>query len=55
MKGHHKKEVTQKNVQWSVGSITYIFPNFNGSTVEALEWINNFISLFIMDVITSWD
>ena len=23
--------------------ITYQFPNFNGETVEVLEWISNFI------------
>ena len=23
--------------------ITYPFPNFNGTTVEVLEWISNFI------------
>ena len=32
--------------------ITYPFPNFNGVTAEGLEWINNYIPLFIMDVIT---
>ena len=37
--------------------ITYLFPNFNGCTVELWKWISNFISYFIMDVITSpyWD
>ena len=34
------------------GEITYPFPNFNGSTVEVWEWISNFITHFIMDVIT---
>ena len=33
--------------------ITYPFPNFNGATVEFREWINNFISHFVMDLITS--
>ena len=32
--------------------ITYQFPNFNGYTVEVWEWISNFISHIIMDVIT---
>ena len=32
--------------------ITYPFPNFNGATVEVWEWISNFISHFVMDVIT---
>ena len=31
--------------------ITYPFPNFNGCTVEAWEWMINFIPHFIMDVI----
>ena len=31
--------------------ISYPFPNFNGSTVEAWEWISNFIPHYIMDVI----
>ena len=31
--------------------ITYPFLNFNGCTVEVQEWISNFISHFIMDVI----
>ena len=37
--------------------ITYPFPNFNGCTVEAWEWISNFIPHFIVDVITypCWD
>ena len=37
--------------------IIYPFPNFNGSTVEVWEWINNFITHFIIDVITypGWD
>ena len=29
---------------WDV--ITYPFPNFNGCTVEAWEWISNFTTLF---------
>ena len=32
--------------------ITYIFPNFNCVTVEVWEWINDFISHVIRDVIT---
>ena len=32
--------------------ITYPFPNFNNWTIEVWEWINDFISHFIMDVIT---
>ena len=32
--------------------ITYPCQNFNGATVEVLEWISNFISHFIMAVIT---
>ena len=37
--------------------ITYPFLNFNGCTVEVLEWISDFILHFIMDVITYpyWD
>ena len=37
--------------------ITSPFPNFNGCTVEFWEWRSNFISHFIMDVITyaCWD
>ena len=37
--------------------ITYAFPNFNGCTVEVLEWISNFILHLVMDVITypCWD
>ena len=37
--------------------ITYPFPNFNACTVEVWEWISDFISHFIMDVITyrHWD
>ena len=36
---------------------THPFPNSNGCTVEVWEWISNFISHFIMDVITyrCWD
>ena len=42
------------NINYSkVGNkITYQFPNFNGCTFEVWEWIRNFISYFIMDVIT---
>ena len=37
--------------------ITYPFPLYNGYTVEVSEWISDFISHFIMDVITypCWD
>ena len=37
--------------------ITYLFPNFNGATVEVWEWISNFIPHFTMDVVTYpyWD
>ena len=37
--------------------ITYLFPNFNGATVEVWELINNFIPHFMMGVITypCWD
>ena len=43
------------NKVWN--DITYPFPDFNGATVEVWEWISNFISHFIMDVITypCWD
>ena len=33
--------------------ITDPFPNFNGCTIEVLEWISNFIRHFIMDVINT--
>ena len=32
--------------------ITYLFPNFNGVTVEVCEWISNFIAHFTKHVIT---
>ena len=32
--------------------ITFLFPNFNGCTVEVWEWISNFISHFTEHVIT---
>ena len=32
--------------------IIYLFPNFNGATVDLWEWINNFMLYFITDVIT---
>ena len=32
--------------------IIYIFPNWNGSTLQVWEWINNFMPHFIMDVIS---
>ena len=37
--------------------IIYPLPNFNGCTVEVWKWISNFISHFIIDVITypCWD
>ena len=37
--------------------ITYPYPNFNGRTVEVWEWISNFITHYIMDVIAypCWD
>ena len=35
---------------WS--EITYLFPNFNGATVEVWEWKSNFIPHIIIDVIT---
>ena len=31
--------------------ITDPYPNLNGTTVEVLDWINNFISHFMMDII----
>ena len=33
--------------------ITYLFPNFNGSTVEIWEWISNCTAHIIMDMITN--
>ena len=35
------------------GVVTYQFPNFNGYTVEVLEWIGNFISYFTDHVISN--
>ena len=37
--------------------ITFLFPNFNGATVEVWEWISNFIPWFTAHVITypCWD
>ena len=32
--------------------INHLFPNFNGTTVDVWEWMNNFIPHFKMDVIT---
>ena len=32
--------------------ITYPFPNVNNCTVEILEWVNDYIPHFIVDVIT---
>ena len=36
---------------------TYLLPNFNGCTVEDWEWINNFITQFMMNAILypCWD
>ena len=34
--------------------MTYPFPNHNGTTVEVLEWISNFILHSIMEVIIHW-
>ena len=34
------------------GEIIHPFPNFNGGTIGVWEWISNFITLFIMDVLT---
>ena len=36
----------------TVDEITYPFPNFNGCTIEILEWISDFIPYIIMTVIT---
>ena len=33
------------------GEITYPFPNFNNATIEVCEWISNFISHFMINVI----
>ena len=35
--------------------ISYPFPNFNGTAVEAWEWISNFIPHFTTYVITYGD
>ena len=37
--------------------IIYLFPNFNGATVEIWEWIRNFISYITENVIAYpwWD
>ena len=39
------------------GEITYLFPNFNASSVEIYDWISDFIPPFIGHVITYpwWD
>ena len=39
------------------GEITYLFPNFNGFTVEVWEWISNFVPHFTGNAITysCWD
>ena len=34
------------------GEVTNPFLNFNGATVEAWEWIRNFITHFMMQFIT---
>ena len=39
------------NIVWD--EITYIFPNFNGATVEVWEWISNMIQHIMMDAITN--
>ena len=31
--------------------ITYLFSNFNGLTIEVREWIGNFITHIMMDII----
>ena len=41
------KKHAQKDVG---GEIIYPFPNFNGATLEIWEWINYFISHFIIAV-----
>ena len=41
----------QSHVQLSRGR-HYPFPNFKGVAVEVWEWIRDFISHFIMDVMT---
>ena len=40
-----------------MGEITYPFRNFNGVTVEVMEWMSNFIPHLIGHVITypCWD
>ena len=46
------------NIHYKVwDEITYLFPNFNGVTVEVWEWISNFIPYFAGYVITypCWD
>ena len=37
---------------WSVGEMTYPFPNFSGEAVEVWEWISHFIPHFTEHVIT---
>ena len=32
--------------------ITYLFPNFKGATVEVWNWMSDFITHIIMDIIT---
>ena len=43
------------NKMW--GEITYPFPNFNGCTMNGMEYISNFTPHLMMDVITypCWD
>ena len=40
------------HAQYRLDEINYPFRNFNGATVDVWEWISNFTSHFIMDVIT---
>ena len=37
--------------------ITYPFPNFNGCTIEVLEWISNFIQQYTghVTIYPCWD
>ena len=42
-----------RHIHWNVrDEITYLFPNFNGCTVEVWEWMSNFIPNFTVHVIT---
>ena len=33
--------------------IIYPFPNFNGAAVEVWEWMSNFVSHFMLDVLNT--